>query len=329
MASQMYETICTEDDSEWASDHSASEHAYEQALRAREAGPLRRMAEEESQWQCGLFAKAPRQSYVNRAQAKFSLLSRLLNPDPNVFPPHRPYHRNLSSQGVVQLCWQNRRPSSPLPMAKGAVAPPQTVAVLAQAPCTDGMHASSVKAKDPMLVKKGLAQITELEDDDGEGEDTGNSIQVSRSLAQRKLAALADSDRQRRLGRGPALHEPPALPQISSIATAPVPLCYPYNLPAPAPPMTPRTTRRHMLSTELSESLRRNLLWERQVSRKNAIGPRRNGLIGNGPQAFPASQSARDPDVSGCIGGIKNQYKHEARAARLPGWTDDYHFVGW
>ena len=48
MAYQMYERICTEDNSEWASDHSASERAYEQALRAREAGPLRWMAEEES-----------------------------------------------------------------------------------------------------------------------------------------------------------------------------------------------------------------------------------------------------------------------------------------
>lgn len=38
-----------------------------------------------------------------------------------------------------------------------------------------------------------------------------------------------------------------------------------------APPQTPRTTRRAMLSTELSESLRKNLLWERQT-RKKAMG---------------------------------------------------------
>lgn len=38
-----------------------------------------------------------------------------------------------------------------------------------------------------------------------------------------------------------------------------------------APPQTPRTTRRAMLATELSESLRRNLLWERQT-RNRALG---------------------------------------------------------
>lgn len=41
---------------------------------------------------------------------------------------------------------------------------------------------------------------------------------------------------------------------------------------APEPiPQTPRTTRRNMLSTEMSESLRRNLLWERQ-SRQRLMG---------------------------------------------------------
>lgn len=42
-----------------------------------------------------------------------------------------------------------------------------------------------------------------------------------------------------------------------------------------APPQTPRTTRRAMLATELSESLRRNLLWERQT---------RNRVMGGAPR---------------------------------------------
>lgn len=42
--------------------------------------------------------------------------------------------------------------------------------------------------------------------------------------------------------------------------------------------MTPRTTRRQMLSTELSESLRRNLLWEREISRgKTSRDPAHEG----------------------------------------------------
>ena len=48
----------------------------------------------------------------------------------------------------------------------------------------------------------------------------------------------------------------------------------PYDMHAPATPATagtaPRTTRRNMLRAELAESLRRNLLWERQESRARA-----------------------------------------------------------
>ncbi|KAI5477107.1 DUF1752 family protein [Pseudohyphozyma bogoriensis] len=40
-----------------------------------------------------------------------------------------------------------------------------------------------------------------------------------------------------------------------------------------APPQSPRTTRRAMLATELSESLRRNLLWERQTRNRVLGGP--------------------------------------------------------
>ena len=36
------------------------------------------------------------------------------------------------------------------------------------------------------------------------------------------------------------------------------------NTHQPQPALSPRTTRRNMLSTELTESLRKNLLWERQ-----------------------------------------------------------------
>ncbi|CDR98829.1 uncharacterized protein SPSC_02659 [Sporisorium scitamineum] len=43
------------------------------------------------------------------------------------------------------------------------------------------------------------------------------------------------------------------------------------NLPEAAAPQTPRTTRRNMLRDELSESLRQNLLWERQ-SRTRMMG---------------------------------------------------------
>ncbi|POY72498.1 hypothetical protein BMF94_4324 [Rhodotorula taiwanensis] len=59
-----------------------------------------------------------------------------------------------------------------------------------------------------------------------------------------------------------------------------------------APPQTPRTTRRAMLATELSESLRRNLLWERQTRNKVLGGqPRRPMMPGEQLPPRPASST--------------------------------------
>jgi hypothetical protein len=56
-------------------------------------------------------------------------------------------------------------------------------------------------------------------------------------------------------------------PPNRSMSTAPV--GFPYNLPALAPPLTPRT---QMLRNEMSESLR-NSLWQRKLSRTDVTGP--------------------------------------------------------
>ncbi|BGP30457.1 hypothetical protein JCM10296v2_002212 [Rhodotorula toruloides] len=59
-----------------------------------------------------------------------------------------------------------------------------------------------------------------------------------------------------------------------------------------APPQTPRTTRRAMLATELSESLRRNLLWERQTRNRIMGGmPRRPTMPGEPLPQRPASST--------------------------------------
>ena len=77
-----------------------------------------------------------------------------------------------------------------------------------------------------------------------------------------------------------AFHFSQMITSTSSHAT-PIPVPHPYNLSPPAPPSTPRTIRRLMLSTELSESLRQNLLWERQVNKVNlAAAVRRSASSG-------------------------------------------------
>ena len=139
------------------------------------------------------------------------------------------------------------------------------------------------------------------------------------------------------------MHEQEGRSQLHTVATAPIPLNHPYNLPAPAPPMTPRTTRRQMLQTELSESLRRNLLWERQVSRINMAG-RRGGVLGSGLRPLTSMNGADTPvqQPQGSSQGQQQQQQPQQQQqqqddterrrramARNRSWADDYHVSGW
>jgi hypothetical protein len=63
-----------------------------------------------------------------------------------------------------------------------------------------------------------------------------------------------------------------------SVST-PIPAGHPYHLPPAGASTTLRTQRRAMLQSELSESLRLNLLWEHRVNR--APAPRRRGVLGD------------------------------------------------
>ncbi|KAI3611626.1 hypothetical protein WG66_007784 [Moniliophthora roreri] len=137
----------------------------------------------------------------------------------------------------------------------------------------------------------------EMEDTDTEEDD--QPLEMSKSAAQAKLALVLgrkgaakqqpQHQRPSILGRSTtdptsAQVLPPSqiqrtqsqhVPGSTATTTAPMPLGYPYNLPLAAPPSSPRTTRQLMLRKEMSESLRANLLWSRQLSRAETIGPRR------------------------------------------------------
>jgi len=100
-----------------------------------------------------------------------------------------------------------------------------------------------------------------------------------------------------------------------------------------------------MLATELSESLRRNLLWERQISKVGSGGPRRRsgGILGAGGlrplTSMDAPPSAEGGNNNG--GGTRSgdetmdgreDPKEERRRralARNKSWADDYHYSGW
>lgn len=191
---------------------------------------------------------------------------------------------------------------------------------------------------------------TVLEDSsEGENEeDDENRLDLSKSVAEEKLKALLEAKKKKMTGQpsGQSSHAPqasgsghhevlqPALPAEA----IPIPMArplFPYDLPAPNPPTTPRTTRRRMLQTELPESLRRNMLWERQVSQAHPRGLRRSASSGD-VQNAARPMWAMPPVVRLTLKGTKPEEKEETKEekrarflARNRSWAYEYHYVGW
>jgi hypothetical protein len=354
MSSSDYETTDTEDS--WASEEDIDTEENEQTR----AETQLREAAREAQRQREMFTKVPQRSYSSLNQrTRSGLLSALLNPDPKIFPPNHPYRTSYSSQDIqaIRRSGVNRAPVGLQTSRSAAVLPlaAQMTAVTAQAPAP-----APVTAGEPSsggYRPRGQPQGQEMEESDSGEEDT---IQISKSVAQQRLAALAgrrSSDRgpravRRSSDQGPSARSPlasampppptpppPRRPVLTSVATAPIPFGHPYNLPAPAPPMTPRTTRRQMLSTELSESLRRNLLWERQVSKLNMMGGgrRQSSNASAGGRAGvtgahnpgPHDDGPSKPSTSSKNNDDALAERKKAAMARNRSWAGDFHFAGW
>ncbi|KAG8213477.1 hypothetical protein J3R82DRAFT_12014 [Butyriboletus roseoflavus] len=280
----------------------------------------------EAQRQRELFAKVPKRSYSNLNRTQSGLLSQLMNPNPAIFPPNHPYRTTRSSADISRQYQQPLQRVLVPQRSSSAYAPPRL---------------SSIRDRRPRLLRKrqekekngyrpkGPPKEQEMEDDSGD--DADDKIQMSQSVAQQKLQALM-SRRSSEQGTASHLIQPVAMevgPSLLSSTTAPIPLGHPYNLPAAAPPMTPRTTRRRMLKTELSESMRRQLLWERQVSSNTnpALTARRasQGIGGLRPLTSTSSEGIKDTSTE-----AQDKDERRRRAmARNRSWADDYHYSGW
>lgn len=340
-SSEEYETTDAEDSEAWASEEMDAEDKVRQAEETR-----LREAALEAQRQRELFAKVPKRSYSNLNRTQSGLLSQLMNPDPTIFPPNHPYRVTRSSADISHH-YQHLQYRAPVPQrSSSAYAPPRlsTSKSSAALPMAAQVNAiSSSKPPSSSALKrqesekngyrpKGPPKEQEMEDDSGD--DAEDKIQISQSVAQQKLQALMS---RRSSDRGTSSHliQPVAMevgPGLLSSTTAPIPLGHPYNLPAAAQPMTPRTTRRRMLKTELSESMRRQLLWERQVSSNTnpALVARRatQGLSGLRQMTSNSSDGIRETSTRTAEAQDRDERKRRAMA-RNRSWTDDYHYAGW
>lgn len=99
------------------------------------------------------------------------------------------------------------------------------------------------------------------------------------------------------------------------------------NLHGPALSLSPRTTRRNMLSTELTESLRKNLLWERQHrSTGNLAAMRKRAQPQPPPQ--PQAELKQRPEPARVLpppNGLVKNYSNVYFDAGL----QEYHAKGW
>ncbi|KAF8434182.1 hypothetical protein L210DRAFT_3649355 [Boletus edulis BED1] len=321
-SSEEYETTDGEDSEEWASEEMNADD------KAREAEETRlREAALEAQRQRELFAKVPKRSYSNLNRTQSGLLSQLMNPDPSIFPPNHPYRICWSSADISRQ-YQHPQYHAPVPQRSSSAYAPPRLSTIRNPRLRLAMKRQESEKNG--YRPKGPPKEQEMEDDSGD--DADDKIQMSQSVAQQKLQALLS---RRSLDRGTShLIQPLAMeggPGMLSSTSAPIPLGHPYNLPAAAVPMTPRTTRRRMLKTELSESMRRQLLWERQVSSNNNPGlvARRAtpGMGGLRPLTSNSSDGIRDTTRT-----TEAQDKDERRRramARNRSWADDYHYSGW
>lgn len=341
-----YETTDA-DDSGWASEDMDAE---DKAREAKETGL--RGAALEAQRQRDLFAKVPKRSYSNLNRTQSGLLSQLMNPNPAIFPPNHPYRLSQSTADLVRMQRQAQRQAeqvqTPQRSASGFAGPVRlqtskssaALPLAAQITATSSSKPPSSGMKGKETEKggyrpKGRPKEEEMEDESGEDDDDDDKIQVSRSVAQQRLQALmsrrAPGDSVAPKHTHTHVAENHAAPAAQS--TAPIPLGHPYNLPAPAIPMTPRTTRRVMLRTELSESMRRQLLWERQVSSTTnpAANARRanNGVLGGLRPLASTTSMGENPSATKSAETQDRDERKRRAMARNRSWADDYHYSGW
>jgi hypothetical protein len=94
------------------------------------------------------------------------------------------------------------------------------------------------------------------------------------------------------------------------------------------PSLSPRTTRRNMLSTELTESLRKHLLWDRQVNRSTtnaALKRRHTAQDITKIQHFPGENQPQTYMAPKVPQSVKSSWNHNYFDSGL----QEYHQKGW
>ncbi|KAF9022558.1 hypothetical protein BDZ89DRAFT_1042158 [Hymenopellis radicata] len=254
--------------------------------------------EAERQTETFTFNKLPKRSYSNLSRTNSGLLSQLMHPDRRLYPT-----------------------------------------------CIDGairVHVGSVRnggAIKPGDYRPKARPNEEEMEDETDGED--NSLNVSNSVAQEKLKAIfgnmrgggananANKGTAHRAcgasccacGRCAGAHDDGAC-RCADI---------PVQSPGRCDPVSPRTTRQWMLRTEMSESVRTNLLWQRKMDKQLMPPPRRNKsstAISTIPSVVKLTEKTAPVDGGMRVEQEREEARDEIRRVNLmrnKSWAADYH----
>ncbi|KZS92423.1 hypothetical protein SISNIDRAFT_112911 [Sistotremastrum niveocremeum HHB9708] len=239
--------------------------------------------------------------------------------------------------------------STRFPTSKSSAALPQMAAVTAESVNSKNgiVGPASVKANSgptaattstgsgPSMRPRGRPANVEEEDSDTDGEEDNT---LSKSLVQRKLESLVASNNKR---SGSASAKSPVAgvdaqsrPSASNgvmggamngtrdrrqsapedtTPAVPITLGYPYNLPLPPPPQSPAAIRRQMLANEMSESVRRNVLWEKRQGRNFKM---RQQMLTQAQAAHPHGYGYGNGNTNGINGseGRPDDGRHNRQA---------------
>ena len=278
-----------EDDEEEDDDSSGwgSEYSTESDL----SGPRTSSGANRQRDGSSLFVKRPPSdaSLVRNASTGPGLLSQMFHPE-------------SSSTSLSNV---HDSPSSSR-VSEGLKAPPAQAAVQQQGENAPKPHLTRPSAPRAATTSAGkhalyraapegteLESSSEEEDDDASGAQQNGKAEANGSSSRRTSADAADESeytskaeaalarlQQQQTSRQQERRQQQQYPthHVAGAVGRPLPPLHQQSapdVPTMAQPQTPRTTRRAMLATELSESLRRNLLWERQTRNKVFGGPPR------------------------------------------------------
>ena len=283
-------------------------------------------ASQELERQVELVKKLPHRSWSNldRLQPTSGLLTHLFRPD--LVRSGLPHH-SMSSD---QLSGMGGRGGAMPQMRRGHALQPLTQAVIAQptlsahqpqrrniVPPTSPQQQQQ-QQQQQQLPRTGYQPRARPVDEDIEtdsDDDPDDAVHVSESMAQQRLHELArrhqhqrrTSPLQQQLETAapsqfvrkthPAQVSPPPPPPPLPPAE-PIPVMINHAmLPIPLPAVSPRTTRRNMMASEMSESLRHNLLRERQVA-KRSLGVQRNTSAQDLPMVNERGQPLTEREIA-------------------------------